>query len=508
MSKRYQISNGHVELKTTGLTQKLFGPSKRKSALFKKIACCVALAISITACGGDHHEKKISKSENLSHRITGYVGSIAADEPQAAMLAKDILIRGGNAADAATALGMALTVTLPSRASLGGGGACLAYRPGKPAQSILFMPKPGSKPSNDSDRPAAIPMMARGLYLLQANFGKSDINDILHLVSNLAGNGVPVSESLASDLVAVQQPLFEDASIRRIFTNSNGLPLKAGDILYQPRLKIIYDRLISAGIADLYIGSLARSYALGSQVAGGGLYHEEFRNALPVQTAALSLIQEQTVTYFLSPPADGGLGMAMAMRGGQQNKGDIAQGTVARWRTEKGLFYTKSSIMDMTKEAQNWLDDGKAGSGNLPALPASTSFTIVDRDGGAVSCALTMNNLFGTGRIAGTTGIIMAASPRQLPTPLLTGAISTFKQRFVASVAASGQNDASQAAAVTLSSFLNIQGHNQQDDVSLKHLNASKGRVNAVYCADGLPGNDKQCHAYTDPNGMGLAISR
>ncbi len=507
MSKRYQISKGRVEAKTTKFTQKFRDGSRQKIVLFKKAVCGLALAFSITACGGDHHEKKLSKSANLNHRVTGYVGSVAADEPQAAMLARDILIRGGNAADAATALGMALTVTLPSRASLGGGGACLAYHPGQPAQSIIFLPQAGRKPSSNSDRPAAIPMMARGLYLLQASYGKSDINDILRLVGNLAGNGAPVSDTLASDLAAVQQPLFEDSAMQRAFTNANGLPLKAGDILYQPRLKIIYDRLISAGIADLYIGSLARSYALGSQIAGGGLYNEDFRNALPVQTSALSLTQGQNITYFLSPPADGGLGMAMAMHNGQ-NRDDVAQGTVAKWRAENSSTYLKSSIEGMTKKAQDWLDNGKAGSGSLPALPASTSFVVVDRDGGAVSCALTMNNLFGTGRISGTTGIVMAASPRQLPPPLLTGSISTYKQRFIAGVSASGQNDAAQEAAVTMNSFLNKQGNKREKGVSLPNSSGSKGRVNAVYCSDGLPGNDRQCHAYTDPNGMGLAISR
>lgn len=507
MSKRYPISKDRVEFKTTRLVQKSHNGSKQRNALFRKAVCSFALVFSITACGGgDHHEKKVEKSTSLDHRVTGYVGSIAADEPQATMLARDILIRGGNAADAATALGMALTVTLPSRASLGGGGACVAYRPGQPAQSIIFLPQAGTKPANNSDRPAAIPMMARGLYLLQASYGKSDINDILRLVGNLAGNGIPVSDILASDLAAVQRPLFEDPAMQKIFTNANGQPLKAGDILYQPRLKIIYDRLMSAGIADLYIGSLARSYAMGSQVAGGGLYHEDFRNALPVQTQALSLVQGQTVTYFLSPPADGGLGMAMAMR--QQGQGNIAQGTVAKWRAENSSAYLKSSISEMTQKAQNWLDEDKASRGSLPALPASTSFTVVDRDGGAVSCALTMNNLFGTGRISGTTGIVMAASPRQLPAPLLTGAISVYRQRFIASVSASGQNDAAQEAAITLNSFLNKQGSREKNDVSISHVHSSKGRVNAVYCADGLPGNDKQCHAYTDPNGMGLAISR
>ncbi|MDI2090888.1 gamma-glutamyltransferase [Commensalibacter oyaizuii] len=475
-----------------------------------KVAISAMVAVSLTACGGEHTGHKTIKTKNLNNRVTGYVGSVAADEPQAAMIARDVLIRGGNAADAATALGFALTVTLPSRASLGGGGACIAYRPGQPAQSFLFLPQSGII-QGQADRPAAVPMMARGLYLLQASEGKADINDILHLIGNMAQNGVTVSDIFANDLAAVQGPLFLDAAMQKIFARKDGTVLQAGDMLYQPRLKIIYDRLITSGVSDLYIGSLAHSYALGAQAAGGGLSGEGFRNALPVKAPALSVVMAKGQNvYFVSPSADGGLGMAMAWRNLSNGKGNasaISQGTVAQWRASNGLAFDKKNILAQENKAQSWLNEGKAGSGNLPSLPASTSFSVMDRNGGAVSCALTMNNLFGTGRIAGTTGIVMAASPKSVPQPLLTAAIATYKNRFMAAVSASGQNEAAAAGAEVLNTLL-THTKDGKNNIDIAHPNSPQGRVNAVFCEEGMPGNSNYCRAYTDPSGSGLAISR
>ena len=139
-------------------------------------------------------------------------------------------------------------------------------------------------------------------------------------------------------------------------------------------------------------------------------------------------------------------------------------------------------------------------SGVLPALPASTSFAVVDRRGGAVACALTMENLFGTGRIAPGTGIVLGASPAIKPAALLTAAIAwnSGRDAFRSAVGASGQNGAALAGAVAL-------GQAMTGDLPPKVPVPDPGRANAIGCSRYLPGAEESCRFSSDVRGAGLS---
>ncbi len=141
----------------------------------------------------------------------GFLGGAVADEPRAALVAREILSRGGTAGDAAVALGFALSVTLPSRAGLGGGGACLAYdadsksiNKGQP-EAVLFLPVAGMLAAGGmADRPAAVPMLPRGLYLLHARYGRLPFESlIVPAWSELARFGTPAR----TPWCAISEPL-------------------------------------------------------------------------------------------------------------------------------------------------------------------------------------------------------------------------------------------------------------------------------------------------------------
>jgi gamma-glutamyltranspeptidase/glutathione hydrolase len=116
--------------------------------------------------------------------VQGFLGGVAADEPQAALTGRSVLSAGGNAADAVTAMGFQLAVTLPSRAGLGSGGACLVYNPdrsgpgGGAPEAVLFSSTAPANPGG-ADRPAGTPMLARGLFALQARYGQRPVETLI-----------------------------------------------------------------------------------------------------------------------------------------------------------------------------------------------------------------------------------------------------------------------------------------------------------------------------------------
>ena len=130
----------------------------------------------------------------------------------------------------------------------------------------------------------------------------------------------------------------------------------------------------------------------------------------------------------------------------------------------------------------------------LPPLPASTSFATLDKDGNAVACALSMDNLFGTGRVLPGLGILLAASPAAVPPPLYSAAIAWNENihSFRAAVGGSGQAGAPMAVAVGM---LNALRTNQPMATAVP----DPGRANVITCTNYLPGENGSCAWAADP---------
>jgi gamma-glutamyltranspeptidase/glutathione hydrolase len=448
--------------------------------------------------------------------LTGFIGGVVADEPQAAAVGRDVLSAGGTAADAAVALGFALSVSLPSRAGLGGGGACLVYMPGARSpnhgvpEALLFVPPAPARPAATldngaviaPDRPAAVPMLARGLFALHRKYGNRVFEQLISPAEYMARHGIGAARAFVRDLAVVAGPLAADPAARGVFF-SGGQPIAEGAQFLQPALSATLGTLRTKGVGDFYQGELAHRVADAARDAGGGLSLADLRDALPTWAPALSVAAGKDSAMFLPPPADGGLAAAAAFQVLQHDPQGLAAAdaralaVAASWRrmVASGHPGDPRAVLGATT----------VPAAGAPMLPASTTFVTLDRRGMAVVCALTMNNLFGTGRVAAGTGMLLAASPAWQTPPLLSAAIAYGSDRgaFRAAVGGTGQAGAPLAVAVAMRAAL-------ADHGAVAHPLSTPvpdpGRANVMQCNQYLPGDPGSCGWATDARGAGVAL--
>ncbi len=490
-------------------------------------------------------------------------GIVVADEPRAAVAARDVLQAGGNAADAAVALYFTLAVTLPSSASLGGGGVCLVHDPqAKKVEALEFMPRAAA----DSD--LAVPASARAMGALHARFGRLPWAQLLGGAEQMARLGVPASRALARELATAGEALLQDDSMRRVFAPRGHL-LEEGEPLQQIELASVLAQLRQRGAADLNAGHLATIFVDAVHAMGGRLDVASMRAMTPAFVAPVRLPVGDHVLDAPPPPAAGGalaLELIAMLTEGRDYAGAPAAekphllaeamkrafADRARWMRPDGSSGEPAEAVVAAERAtalmQDYSPDRPTPVSALPAAPVggpenpwATGFVVADRAGQAVACNVTMNDLFGTGRMAPGTGIILAPAPGRHGTgaldlgPLLL--VNEHTGVFYYGAAASGGTTAPTAMAqVFLRSVAEGRPlaeaiaakrvhHNGEPDMVFVEPGESRevvdalqrlghrteeaqiiGRVDAVWCAGGMQVKTETCQAVSDPRADGLAL--
>lgn len=502
--------------------------------------------------------------------VQGFLGGVAADEPNAALIGRDILSAGGTAADAATATYFALAVTMPSSASLGGGGVCLVYDNEKDTTKALdFLARAPGAVAPGTLRPNAVPGNARGFFALHSKYGRMRWAQLLRRAEDLARFGIPVSRAIARDLATVEESLMVVPEVRRVFGRKGGKgAVRERDFLVQVDLAGVLSRLRSNGPGDFYQGRLARQLVDAANGSGGSLRIEDLRDFAPRWHDTLKIPFGDLTMHFPPPPPPAGALAAemwfMAEEGGRYRSaaGDERHHLLAeasqrafadrgRWMTDGEGSALQPRELVSADRLRSLMADYNAdrhrpapGPLRVPPLenPAATSFVVADRDGSVVACTMTMNNLFGNGQIARGTGIFLAAMPgpggRGFTSlgPML--AVNHIVDQFFFAATASGGVAAPGAMiGVAARSLIGLQPlpqalaakrlHNgavpdltyYEKGMSEAVLDALVGRghkvgatqrlgqVNAIWCPGGLPRAPESCAVEVDPRGFGLAVS-
>lgn len=455
--------------------------------------------------------------------VTESFGGAVADEPAAALVARDTLSAGGNAADAAVSLYFALAATYPVAAGIGGGGVCIAYRASDNESAMIdFRPGGSARNAAGPGFDVAPPGNARGMAALHARFGRLPWQQLVQPGERLARFGNRISLALARAIAANAERLRGDELARARFFRPDGTPLREGDRLEQVELATVLGQLRFKGAGALYNGPLARRYADAARAIGGRLSLEALRGATPSwRNPARFAFGDHVV--------------------------DLAPATFAArlWQGmfEGGAYRDAPGGAKAAAIAGAELTLGKGTAGEVGIAPdrsGTTGFAAIDRFGGVVACWLSMNGPFGTGRMLPGTGGFAVASPSDAKTGGPALAIvrnENTGNSFLAAAASGGR--ASAAALVGVAGSVLIDGHPLAAALAAPRLAAASasrtvyaeagsadasvaslrnrglrvvpggtlGRVNAIHCPRGNVREQDTCRYGVDPRGYGHAVN-
>ncbi|MAI49073.1 MAG: gamma-glutamyltransferase, partial [Rhodospirillaceae bacterium] len=232
----------------------------------------VGAGLICVACGSD------GPPEGQVGFVEDNFGGVVSDEPRSALIGRDILSAGGNAADAAVATYFAMSVSYPGAATLGGGGMCVVYRGDQEiVETIDFRPMLFVA----GNRAVMIPGSVRGMFALHARYGRLKWEALLLPAERLARFGNPVSRAFARQVAGLPDVAFADFDFRRIFA-PRGKPLVEGEVLRQEELSATLAGIRLRGPGEFYSGDLAHLLAseLGS-MAGITVPVDVFRGYRP-----------------------------------------------------------------------------------------------------------------------------------------------------------------------------------------------------------------------------------
>src|SRR5436305_10407652 len=203
-------------------------------------------------------------------------GMVASQEKLATHVGVEILKEGGNAIDAAVAVGFALAVTHPQAGNIGGGGFMLVhlasrhetvaidYRESAPAAMTrdVFLDEKGEadpKKSRDSALGIGVPGTVAGLALAHEKYGsgKFTLAQLMAPAIKFAREGFPVDDDLADTLPRAQPRLAVWPAAAKIFLKADGAVLGEGDTLVQNDLAVSLEAIASGGPRVFYEGALA-----------------------------------------------------------------------------------------------------------------------------------------------------------------------------------------------------------------------------------------------------------
>ena len=244
-------------------------------------------------------------------------GMVVAVSPQGAEAGKEILLKGGNAVDAAVATALAMAVTYPAAGNLGGGGFMVVY-PGGGAEPVVIEYRetaPGAatktmytkKDSIYSHKAVGVPGTVRGVALAHTRFGRLPWRDVVAPAVKLADEGFVLDDYMAGSLNSLVSGAAEFRETVRVFGKGGKADWHVGDRFVQKDLAKTLRLIQQDGPDAFYTGPVADLIAAEMKSGGGLITRADLAAYRPHARKPIHGTFRGYDVYAPPPPSSGGI---------------------------------------------------------------------------------------------------------------------------------------------------------------------------------------------------------
>lgn len=391
--------------------------------------------------------------------VHGQNGMVVSTSQQASQVGIDILDKGGNAVDAAVAVGFTLAVTSSSNGNIGGGGFMVArlndettftldYREMAPQAAFkdMYLDSVGNVIKGKSTRThfaSGVPGSVDGLLKAWSDYGSGNIsiNQLIGPAIKYAEQGFKLSKYEAKRFNNRKSFLSKHPETKRIFTRMDR-KWKAGDIFYQKDLAETLKRIVEKGRDGFYLGKTAELIVSEMDNVGGWITLEDLKNYSSKYREPIYGQFNDFKIISMGPPSSGGILLVLMLNMIDEifksNANDLdnlkfnsrdyvhliteverrAYADRATHLGDDDFWDVPTSMLLSKKYAQKRVKDIdlsqaslskviKAGNSKGNESEETTHYSVVDKDGSAVSVTTTINSGYGSGITVTGAGFIL-----------------------------------------------------------------------------------------------------
>ncbi|RJG43581.1 gamma-glutamyltransferase [Mesorhizobium sp. DCY119] len=377
-------------------------------------------------------------------------GMVVTAQHLASEVGVDVLKKGGNAVDAAVAVGYALAVVYPTAGNIGGGGfmtirlkdgktTFLDFRERAPLASTktMYLDDKGEfikGLSTSGYLAVGVPGSVMGFETARTKYGELSREDLMAPAIRLAKEGFALEEGDATSLEGGAKKLAKDPAAAAIFLKPDGKPYAAGETLVQPELAASLSSISEKGPDAFYKGPIADAIVNASMSMKGILAKEDFeqysvRELEPIKCnyrgyeivsspppssggviicEILNVLEGYPLSYLGYGSADTTHVMIEAMRHAYVDRNtalgdpDFVKNPVEKLLDKNHAREIRTKISPFKAGVSQDLKPEGFGESN-----ETTHYSIVDDEGNAVAVTYTLNGSFGAGVVAPGTGILL-----------------------------------------------------------------------------------------------------